>query len=116
MLGGSFSFICFVERGPLFDLAYERVEVRETEIEPHLWSYRQRVSLEHLSQTLQQKKFKEKYPILHSFLQVVNLQHRKQWVYLRFTILQCHLIFMGKKIYIALVNALSRPKLENSKW
>ena len=41
-------------------------------MEPHLWSYRQRVSLEHLGQTLQEKKLKEKYPILHEFLRVVS--------------------------------------------
>ena len=41
-------------------------------MEPHLWSYRQRISLEHLGQTLLEKKLKDKYPILHNFLQVVS--------------------------------------------
>jgi hypothetical protein len=40
-------------------------------MDPHLWSYRQRISLEHLTQTLQDKKMKEKHPILHDFLQMV---------------------------------------------
>lgn len=59
------------EHDQLFYLMYEKVKVSEDNMEPHLWSYRQRISLEHLGQTLQEKKLKEKYPILHAFLQVV---------------------------------------------
>ena len=49
-------------------------------MEPHLWSYHQRISLDHLGQTLQEKKLKEKYPILHEFLQVVS-EFAKQILY-----------------------------------
>ncbi len=61
----------FAEHDQLFYLVYERVKVKEGNMEPHLWSYRQRISLEHLGQTLQEKKLKEKYPVLHDFLCVV---------------------------------------------
>ena len=61
-----------LEHDQLFYLVYERMKVSEGSIEPHLWSYRQRVSLDHLGQTLQEKNLREKYPILHEFLQVVS--------------------------------------------
>lgn len=61
----------FVEHGQLFYLSYERVKLSGKSMEPHLWSYQQRISLEHLGQTLQEKKMKEKYRILHDFLHVV---------------------------------------------
>lgn len=41
-------------------------------MEPHLWTYRQRISLEHLGQTLVEKKLKTKYPILYEFLLAVR--------------------------------------------
>lgn len=58
----------------LFYLVYEKVKVSEGNMEPHLWSYRQRISLEHLGQTLLEKKLKVKYPILYEFLQKVSLE------------------------------------------
>lgn len=59
------------EHDQLFYLVHEKVKVQEQNIEPHLWSYRQRISLEHLGQTIQGKNLKEKFPILHEFLQKV---------------------------------------------
>ncbi len=61
------------EHDQLFYLVFERVKVSKDNMEPHLWSYRQRISLEHLRQTLQvEKKLKEKCSILYEFLQVVS--------------------------------------------
>ncbi len=50
---------------------YEKAKYKEETLEPHLWTYRSRITLEHLQQTLQEKKMKEKYPILYEFLQAV---------------------------------------------
>jgi len=50
-------------------LVYERVQVVEGSLDPHLWAYRFCITLEHLSQTLQQQSMKKKCPILHAFLQ-----------------------------------------------
>lgn len=55
----------------LFNLVYERVRVTDGNLEPHLWSYRQRISIEHLGQTLLEKKLGAKHPILYEFLQRV---------------------------------------------
>lgn len=67
------SILCnSVDHDQLFYLVYEKVKVSEVNMEPHLWSYRQRISLEHLGQTLLEKKLKVKYPILHEFLQKVK--------------------------------------------
>ena len=66
---------CFfiLEHDQLFFLAYERVDLmNQSSIQPHLWTYRSRITLEHLAQTLQEKKMKERYPILHEFLQAVR--------------------------------------------
>ena len=60
------------EHNRLFYLVYERVKVSEGSIKPHLWSYRQGVSLEHLRQTLQEEDLKEMYPILYEFLCIVS--------------------------------------------
>ena len=56
----------------LFSIVYEKNKHKKTNLEPHLWSYRQRVSLEHLGQTLQDAQLKEKCPILHDFLEAVS--------------------------------------------
>lgn len=55
----------------LLSIAYERLEVSQDSIQPHLWSYRQRITLEHLQQTLAEANLKDKYPILHEFLRMV---------------------------------------------
>ena len=57
----------------MFFLVYERTELmNELSIQPHLWTYHSRITLEHLAQTLQEKKMKEKHPILYEFLQAVS--------------------------------------------
>ena len=61
------------EHDRLFFLVYERVElVNQSSIQPHLWTYRSRITLEHLAQTLQERKMKERHPILYEFLQAVS--------------------------------------------
>ena len=59
------------EHDQLFYLVYERVQVVEGTLDPHLWAYRSRITLEHLRQNLQQQNMKKKCPILHAFLQKV---------------------------------------------
>ena len=68
--------ICFIynvaEHDQLFYLAYERVKVDEGKLEPHLWSFRSRITVDHLrSSLMQQKKISVK--ILDAFLQDVSL-------------------------------------------
>lgn len=63
----------YVGHTKLLFLVYEKNKVSNKDIEPHLWTYRQRISLEHLGQTLQEKALKEKYPILYEFLRVVSI-------------------------------------------
>ena len=61
------------EHDRLFFLVYERVELmNQSSIQPHLWTYRSRITLDHLAQTLQEKKMKEKHPVLYEFLQAVS--------------------------------------------
>ena len=55
------------DRDRLFYMVYERVTVSPNTILPHLWSYRSRITLEHLSQTLST----QKHPILNEFLKQV---------------------------------------------
>ncbi len=60
-----------VEQDRLFFVVYERVKVVGAGMGPHLWTYRSRITLEHLNLILQRKNFKEKHPILYEFLQQV---------------------------------------------
>ena len=53
-------------------MVYERSSLAEGSLLPHLWTYRSRVTLEHLFQTLQAQKMKERCPILHEFLKEVG--------------------------------------------
>ena len=55
------------DRDRLFYMVYERVTVSPNTILPHLWSYRSRITLEHLSQTLST----QKHRILNEFLKQV---------------------------------------------
>ncbi len=55
----------------MFYHIYEKAEVDSSSLEPHLWSYRQKISLEHIAQTLCEKKLHEMCPVLHQFLQLV---------------------------------------------
>ena len=64
---------------------YERVQVAEESLEPHLWAYRSQITLEHLRQTLQQQNMRKKYPILCAFLQNV----RPTRVYVNFPVNNC---------------------------
>ena len=63
--------ILFPEHNQLFCLVYEHVQVAEGSLDPHLWAYRSRITLEHLRQTLQQQNMRKKCPILYTFLQEV---------------------------------------------
>ena len=46
----------------------------EDSLEPHLWTYRSRITLEHLRQTLQEETIRDKHLILYEFLQNVLSQ------------------------------------------
>ena len=63
--------ILFPEHDQLFCLVYEHVQVAEGSLDPHLWAYRSRITLEHLRQTLQQQNMRKKCTILYTFLQEV---------------------------------------------
>ena len=63
-----------LEHDQLFFLVYERMELmNQSSMQPHLWTYRSRITLEHLAQTLQEKRMKERHPILYEFLQAVSV-------------------------------------------
>ena len=67
-----FKFLCkWVDHGQLFHLVYEKVKYKEESLEPHLWTYRSRITLDHLRQTLQEEKMRQDYPILSEFLEAV---------------------------------------------
>ena len=66
-----FSFV-ILEQDQLLKAAYETEPVISEDIELDLWTYRQRVSLEHLRFTIQEKTLKKKYSILYHFLQLVR--------------------------------------------
>ena len=59
----------------MFYTAYEKSSLT-TSVLPHLWTYRSRITLEHLYQTLQVQKMKRKCPILHEFLKEVSCSHQ----------------------------------------
>lgn len=63
---------CNVDHDQLFFLVYEKVKYTQDNLEPHLWTYRSRITLEHLRQSLHDKKLTKAYPILHEFLQAVS--------------------------------------------
>ena len=66
------SFNCFnsiIDHANLINVVNERTE---ESFENNLWVYRSRVTLEHLTHTLQQKEMIDKYPILHEFLHTVR--------------------------------------------
>jgi len=60
------------EQDQLLQAAYETEPVTIEDIELDLWTYRQRVSLEHLRFTIQEKTLRKKYSILFYFLQMVR--------------------------------------------
>ena len=58
------------DHGPLFYIVHECMgEVVQDSLEPHLWGYRPRITLEHLTRHIQQQK--EDFPILIEFLEKV---------------------------------------------
>ena len=59
-----------LDRDRLFYTVYEKISVAPDAILPHLWSYRSRITLEHLFQALQAQK--AICPILHEFLKEVR--------------------------------------------
>ena len=62
--------IYLTDHGRLFYLVHERMEeVVKDCLEPHLWVYRPRITLEHLMRYMQQHT--KKYPILREFLEKV---------------------------------------------
>ena len=56
----------------LFYTVYEKSSIPSSSLLPHLWTYRSRITLEHLFQTLQAQKMKDTCPILHEFLKEVS--------------------------------------------
>ena len=48
------------------------MKVQNEGLSPHLWMYRQRISLEHLRLNLKEETLKNGYPILYTFLQMVS--------------------------------------------
>ena len=64
--------LCYVDHDQLFFLVYEKVKYTKDNLEPHLWTYRSRITLEHLRQSFHDKKLMKTYPILYEFLQAVS--------------------------------------------
>ena len=58
------------EQVQLLKTAFETEAVTSDDVKLHLWTYRQRVSLEHLRLTMLTSK--EKFPLLYQFLQLVS--------------------------------------------
>ena len=56
----------------MFYIVHEKVKVQSEGLGPHLWTYRQQISLEHLRLNLKEETLKNSYPILYTFLQVVS--------------------------------------------
>ena len=63
--------VILIDDDPLFYLVYERMPVVEGSLEPHLWGYRPRVTLEHLTRYMQQQN--TKFPVLEKFLSEVRV-------------------------------------------
>ena len=55
---------------PIYSLVYEHTHVMKDSLELHLWGYRPRITLEHLTRYMQQQK--KKFPILEGFLKNVK--------------------------------------------
>ena len=55
-----------LERDRLFYVIHEKVQLHPNEVQPHLWSFRSRITLENLLQLLHTRK--ETYAILNEFL------------------------------------------------
>lgn len=64
--------LCYfnLEHDRLFYVVHEKVQLPPNEVQPHLWSFRSRITLEHLLQILHTRK--ETYAILNEFLEQVR--------------------------------------------
>ena len=60
------------EHDILFLTIYEKIPVRSGDIQPAMWRYRARITLEHLAQVLQQSTSKS-LSLLKEFLRLVNI-------------------------------------------
>ena len=66
-------FLQIPEQDRLLYTVFEKNSVAESSIAPHLWTYRSRITLEHLFQTLQAQDKRKECPILYQFLTQVRL-------------------------------------------
>lgn len=56
----------------MFSLVYEKMNINEDELEPHLWAFRTPITLEHVTLSIHDlSKAQELYPILLLFLKEV---------------------------------------------
>ena len=60
------------EHDTLFFTIYEKIPVRSGDIQPAMWRYRARITLEHLAHVLQQSTSKS-LSLLKEFLRLVNI-------------------------------------------
>ena len=69
-----FTYLSCTEQDQLLYTSYEKSSLisSSSSILPHLWTYRSRITLEHLYQTLLSQKMKDKCPILVEFLKAVR--------------------------------------------
>lgn len=66
-----------LEHDQLFYLVYERMQVSEGNIAPHVWTFRSKITLENLTQKVQEKRIKDQHPILYEFLLAVGFRDRR---------------------------------------
>ena len=68
------TFVMYVnlEHDDLFFTIYEKLPVHTGDIQPAMWRYRARITLEHLTHALQQNNSKDLF-VLKEFLRVVSL-------------------------------------------
>ena len=62
----------YLEHDILFFTIYEKIPVHAGDIQPAMWRYRARITLEHLAHALQQSTSKD-LVVLKEFLRVVSL-------------------------------------------
>ena len=67
----------FLEHDQLFYLVYEQMEVSKGSFMPHMWTFQSKITLENLTQKLQEKSLKDQHPILYEFLQSVSSHEPK---------------------------------------
>ena len=88
------------EHDPLFYLVYERTPVIKGSLEPHMWGYRPRITLENLTRYMQQQK--TKLPILEEFLKearpllyiCISLVFTHCFSYIRKQVYELHSIYL----------------------